>query len=253
MAAQRLLEEFAAGPGRVLIGGAAVGLLRGERVEDGPHPTHRRRHSRNGGGAGLGDRKRTGCELLWRIEDPRYRQSPACAGSPLGGGERRPEPAETVLDVYNAGAFEAIPFIELDSSPIKVGTPFGVLMRFRLIDMWTIQVLMELRATTSATPRRISMKCSRATKARPACSTRWCCPSRRGSRPGRPTSAGLKTQNSPWKEGGSREGEPLLTPVLPRRRLRMRPERVPPVRRRSAALFTRHQYDGRHSHHRRQD
>ena len=143
---QRLLEEFAAGPGRVLIGGAAISLLRGERVEDSriqliavdTLETVAEQVSAIG--------KRAGYELYWRIEDPKIPTEPRLrrltVSVQVGGGQSR---RETVLDVYNAGAFEAIPFIELDSSPIKVGTPF-VLMRFRLIDMWTIQVLMELRA-----------------------------------------------------------------------------------------------------------
>ena len=48
---------------------------------------------------------------------------------------------DAIMDIFNSATFEAIPYTKIGN--FKVGIPF-VIMRFKLIDMWTMQLLISL-------------------------------------------------------------------------------------------------------------
>jgi hypothetical protein len=176
-----LYEKFAVGPGRVLIGPAAVQMLRLElRPELRPEPRPELRPEYDS----LFDyriqlvtiepldseakelarlAKLSGLELQWAVHDPKIPTDPRLrrlTAYIAGSAQERREP---VLDIYNAAAHELVPFVTAqallrDSSSgrgkwhppaaMKVGTPF-VLLRFRLADIWTIQVLLHMKSLAS--------------------------------------------------------------------------------------------------------
>jgi len=166
-----LRDKFAAGPGRVLVGPAAVALLAGgppggrlQIVTGNPLDAEAREITELA--------KRAGVEVHCAVNDPKIPTDPHLRRLTVHiveGRERR----EPVFDAYNAAAHELVPYVTVgaaaaaktggrrarrdrgrppetaqeahDSAPVslKVGTPF-VLMRFRLADMWTMQVLMRM-------------------------------------------------------------------------------------------------------------
>lgn len=217
-----LRDEYGGGPGRVLIGAAALALLGGrdsagvarlQFVTDAPLEGEAREIAAIA--------RRAGAEVEWAINDPKVPTDPRLRRltvKVVEGRDRR----EPILDVYNAAAHELVPYVahglaerarlgglasgvppgaapepELgpeslgaasgaasgavptpavvvsggrargrprrpagDRGPataedagagrappasLKVGTPFA-LMRFRLVDLWTMQVLMRLGA-----------------------------------------------------------------------------------------------------------
>jgi hypothetical protein len=137
---RRLLEDFCRGLGRVLVGAEALALTAG-----GPpgrlqvvsaEPLERE------AAAAAAIAARLGYETAWRIDDPQLPTEPRLRRMTLHvvlDRNRR----EAVLDVYNAAAFELIPYRMVNG--LRVGTVF-VLMRFRLIDMWTLLLLIQMRA-----------------------------------------------------------------------------------------------------------
>jgi len=173
-----LQEKYITGPGKVVIGPLAIALIAGKE----PAANDRLQVVT---AQSLEDEARkiaavaltVGVEVQWTLNDPkiptdaRMRRLTVYAQT----GKRR----TPVLDVYNAANYEAVPFITLGqlrkpsnvlgsgsdvivtggrdrrnrNSPrrfkapaeLKIGTPF-TLMRFRLADMWTIQILMQMDA-----------------------------------------------------------------------------------------------------------
>ena len=122
-----LRDEFAAGPGRVLVGGAAAALL---RPSGAPGPDS---GAKSGGGepprlqviseGGLDTEAaevvalaaRGGAAIQWAINDPRVPTDPRLrrltvylAGGASGHRDRIP-----VLDVYNTGGHELVPYVPL--------------------------------------------------------------------------------------------------------------------------------------------
>ena len=146
-----LRDQYAAGSGRVLIGPAAIALLTSRPVAG----AERLQVITTGlldtdAGEITAMAQRAGAEVAWRIEDPkcpvdmRLRRMTVYLVHAGSAGKRR----EPILDVYNSGAFDLIPCTTVAAGPhggpaLKIGTPF-VLMRFRLIDMWTMQVLLRM-------------------------------------------------------------------------------------------------------------
>jgi hypothetical protein len=161
-----LRNKYAAGAGRVLVGSAAIALLTGRNVAGGDRlqvVTAGRLEDDAQEIAALAEAD--GLEILWKIDDPkiptdlRLRRMTVHA---VAGGRREP-----VLDVYNSAAFDLVPYVLLGPATggrkserkswhsykkvggpappagLKIGTPF-VIMRYKLIDMWTMQVLMNM-------------------------------------------------------------------------------------------------------------
>ncbi len=152
------LLKWAGGPSRVLVGCAAVAMV----ASQGPggtkqsHPTPRTgpaSHLQVVSATRLETEAeelatlahRLGVEIQWTISDPNIPTDPRLrrmSVHALFGGQR-----ELVLDVFNAAEYELVPYsASVDASvdaSIKVGTPF-VLLRFRLADMWTMQVLLKM-------------------------------------------------------------------------------------------------------------
>jgi tetratricopeptide (TPR) repeat protein len=169
-----LCARFVAGPGRVLIGPLATALFRGESPSFGriqlvaaaPLETEARE------AAALA--QENGLEVRWAANDPGVPTDPRLRRLTLYllEGARR----EPVLDLYNAAAHEPVPYVVADAlkkggarrahrgathhprrdvrrlgppaalpAATKVATPFAV-MRFRLADMWTLQIMLRMGA-----------------------------------------------------------------------------------------------------------
>jgi hypothetical protein len=147
----------------VLIGSAAIALLTGKRVA-GEERLQVITAGRLEGDAQeiVATMRAAGYEAAWKIEDPKIPMNTRLRRMTvhlIAGGRR-----EAILDVYNSAAFDLVPYTVLAATlggragrergpragrergppaTLKIGTPF-VLMRYRLIDMWTIHVLMRL-------------------------------------------------------------------------------------------------------------
>jgi hypothetical protein len=195
----RLRGEYATGPGRVLVGPAAVALVAPGRPGAGPRGRGRLQvvaagelEAEAGKVAALA--REEGLEAQWTQNDPKIPTDPRLRRLTVHvvQGARR----EPILDIYNAAAHELIPFAtlgeggELMGSPagedgdgraeggrrgpgagarrrpgpteggpagLKIGTPFA-LMRFRLADMWTMQVLMRMKAVDAAYGRSVLLE-----------------------------------------------------------------------------------------------
>lgn len=169
---QILRDKYAAGPSRVLIGPAAIALLTGKSVA-GEERLQVITAGRLDGDAQeiVALAKAAGVEVAWKIDDPKIPTDPRLRRMTVHAvlGRRR----EPLLDVYNSAAFDLVPYVTLASAALwprarpkaqqggrarrekppaaasgppatlKIGTPF-VLMRYRLIDMWTLQILMQM-------------------------------------------------------------------------------------------------------------
>jgi hypothetical protein len=169
-----LRDKYAAGPSRVLIGPAAIALLTGKSVV-GEDRLQVITAGRLDGDAQeiVALAKAAGVEVAWKIDDPKIPTDPRLRRMTVHAvlGSRR----EPILDVYNSAAFDLVPYVTLASAALwpkaasdkragaasrrvhrekapatsgppatlKIGTPF-VLMRYRLIDMWTLQILMQM-------------------------------------------------------------------------------------------------------------
>jgi hypothetical protein len=154
------LERYVAGPGRVLIGSMAIALLGQESASAAAHggPDGHKRPSKASrlqavvtGGMAEETRaiaelaKRASADVSWTEHDPkipgdtRLRRLTVYVATPNG--------REPVLDLYNAAGHELVPYTaaQVRGQTWKIGTPF-VLMRFRLADMWTMQMLLRMGA-----------------------------------------------------------------------------------------------------------
>jgi hypothetical protein len=153
---QALFTHYVPGPGRVLIGPLAVALLTGAREPGRAGGDASRPQVVSVGSveadtreiAALGERVKV--EVQWDVHDPkipgdmRMRRLTVYA---VVAGRREP-----VMNVYNSAEHELIPFLRVKNKHVshdkkdahyKIGTPF-VLLRFRLVDMWIIQVLLRM-------------------------------------------------------------------------------------------------------------
>lgn len=165
-----LRDKYVTGPSRVLIGPSAIALLTGKSVA-GEERLQVITAGRLDGDAQeiTALAKAAGAEVAWKIDDPKIPTNPRLRRMTVHivvGGRREP-----VLDVYNSAAFDLVPYVTLapparrggrarrerpaetpaDRGPpatLKIGTPF-VLMRYRLIDMWTMQVLIQMGAVNA--------------------------------------------------------------------------------------------------------
>jgi len=164
-----LRDKYAAGPSRVLIGPAAIALLTGKSVVGEERLQVITAGRLDGDAQEIVElAKAAGVEVAWKIDDPKIPTDPRLRRMTVHAvlGRRR----EPILDVYNSAAFDLVPYVTLASAALwpgaasrrggrarrekapatsgppatlKIGTPF-VLMRYRLIDMWTLQVLMQM-------------------------------------------------------------------------------------------------------------
>jgi hypothetical protein len=169
-----LRDNYANGPGRVFIGPAAIEILTGKKVPGSERLQVITTGQLDGDAQEILDLAQSiGITISWKIDDPKL---------PLISHIRRmtihvikDEQKEPILDVYNSAAFDLIPYFivsptsqikrqlsathgkrvankkhtrsaQQDLGPplsLKIGTPF-VLMRYRLIDLWIIQILMKM-------------------------------------------------------------------------------------------------------------
>lgn len=171
-----LRDKYANGPGRVFIGPAAIEILTGKKVAGSERLQVITAGQLDGDAQEILDLAQSiDITISWKIDDPKL---------PLISHIRRmtihvikDEQKEPILDVYNSAAFDLIPYftapptsqikkqlstahvkrlanrkhtryVQQDPGPplsLKIGTPF-VLMRYRLIDLWIIQILMKMGA-----------------------------------------------------------------------------------------------------------
>jgi hypothetical protein len=153
-----LLNKFAAGPSRVLVGSAAISLLLEEKT-----PTEGQLQVITAGRLEseaeeiVALAKASGAEVSWKIDDVKVPTEPRLQRLSLSvvvGGRREP-----IIEVYNAAEFDLVPYTTLGANSrlgpeapprtLKIGTPF-VLMRYQLISLWTIQVLSRMGAVAAA-------------------------------------------------------------------------------------------------------
>jgi hypothetical protein len=154
-----VLSKFAAGPGRVLVGSAAVDVLAGRsRRADGRIRLVTVMPLEAEAAELEGLAKAMGLTVAWRIEDLRLPTEPRMRRLMvrLSGGARA-----LLLEAYNSAAFELVPFTATPRlggrrraserrgerrserpGALKIGSPF-VLMRYQLIDIFHVQVLMK--------------------------------------------------------------------------------------------------------------
>lgn len=177
-----VINRFAAGSGRILVGYAAILMLTGRGA-----PPDRDRiqvvtvsNLESEAKELTALAKTFGISVSWKIDDPKIptavRMRRMVVHTTHSGNR------ESVLEVFNSASFEAVPYVTLatlgslkthfdgaesprqprrsaplpvaaaDEAPppltLKIGTPF-VLMRYKLIDMWTLQVLMRMNAIQS--------------------------------------------------------------------------------------------------------
>jgi len=145
-----LLNQFANGPGRVVVGTVAINLIRKQ-------PKSSRWRLQIVSADTLESEAQAVAAIVaqfnvsvtWRIDDPkiptdpRLRRMTFYAQTALGA-------RDPILDIYNAAQHDLIPYTSVrpnDSNlaMLKIGSPF-VLMRFRLVDIWTIQLLMQMKS-----------------------------------------------------------------------------------------------------------
>ena len=151
-----LRDKYVVGPGRVLIGPAAIALLTGKSGGRIQVITAGQLESDAQEITALA--KAAGFKVSWKVDDPKLPTEPRLRRMAVHVivGRRR----EPLLDVYNSAAFDLVPYVTLAATSkkpaegrgppvtLKIGTPF-VLMRYWLIDMWLIQVLMRMNAISA--------------------------------------------------------------------------------------------------------
>lgn len=147
---EKILELYVPGPGRVLIGENAIDLFRNQQINSDRIQVITTSALDNEAQEITIIAKKIGAEITWRIDEPNIptehrlrRLTVHCVTK----GRR-----DIIIDVYNSASFELIPFIihslvipSIRTVTIKIGTPF-VIMRYRLIDIWSIQILVQLGA-----------------------------------------------------------------------------------------------------------
>lgn len=137
------LMKYISGPGRVLIGPAAIAALVDKR-----QPGDERLQIITVTPLEQEAKEITALidgETVWKIENlkiPSDHRVQRLTVHMIVDGRR-----EALIDVYNSAAFDLIPYtvVKINHTDVKIGTPF-VLMRYRLIDMWTIQILIRMNA-----------------------------------------------------------------------------------------------------------
>lgn len=171
-----LLDHYAAGPGRVLVGPYAVAaMIGGGAAAQGRVQVVAAGSLEEEVRAAKAVVQRLGFSAEWATNDPKCpvdtRLRRATVYVTRVGGR------EPVLDIFNSAAHELVPYATVasweavrgdlrprtlrdgggekeagnvsnpDPALLKIGTPF-VLMRFLLTDMWTIQVLLRMGAVS---------------------------------------------------------------------------------------------------------
>lgn len=144
---QILWDKYVTGPGRVLIGPAAIAQLTKKTVAGEDRLQVITAGSLDGAAQEVAALAKTaGIEIAWKIGDPKIptdlRMRRMTVHTVIAG--RR----EPVLDVYNSAGYDLVPYLTIstrEGMAVKIGTPF-VLMRYRLIDMWTVQILVVMGA-----------------------------------------------------------------------------------------------------------
>jgi len=173
-----LRDRYATGPGRVVIGPVAVALMTGVPLKSDARLQVIAVSTLDSEARDIAAIAKTaGVEVQWTINNPNIPTDPRLRRmtvSAIAAGRREP-----ILDVYNTGAHEVVPYVLVNdvvtggrnrprtrdrsrghkrdrsqsgerapSGDLKLGTPF-VLLRFRLADMWTMQVLMRMKVVSA--------------------------------------------------------------------------------------------------------
>jgi len=155
-------DKFATGPGRVLVGPEAI------RIGGG-----------SGGRASSSGRlqvvavspvadeaeevatlaKSHGISVTWGINTPRIPSDSRMERLTVYIVHPHNRGREPILDIYNCGSYEAVPYrlakLSKNGPDIKIGTPF-LIMRFRLVDLWTIRILEKMNVIKSEYARTIT-------------------------------------------------------------------------------------------------
>ena len=144
-----LLNKYAAGPSRVLVGPVAIALLLAGDTPAGGRlqvvtASRLEGDAREITALAAG----SGAEVSWSIDDPKVPAEPRLRRLTVNvvvGGRREP-----IIEVYNAAAFDLVPYTTPDihgrpgpeppPRSLKIGPPF-VLMRYRRVDLWSPRVL----------------------------------------------------------------------------------------------------------------
>lgn len=143
----------------VLVGPVAAALMRGDAATGG-----RLQYVAEDDLGAVAERiagaaKRAGTEVTWTIADPLYPFEPRLRKLTVwrDAGGRRGAP---LVDVFNAAAFEAVPFVPAAAFPAagvpestRVGTVWAAL-RFRGVDWWTLECLARAGVIDAGSARR---------------------------------------------------------------------------------------------------
>ena len=145
-----MLEKFVRGTGRVVIGNAAsnpamiaqghhrVQLVTANRLKEEAEDLQRLAATHS-------------IKISTAINDPSVPIDPRLqrlTGYVLTGDGKR----EAFINIFGAGQYELIPWVE--KAGVRVGTPI-VVMRFRLVDIWTIQLLLHIKSITAGYARSV--------------------------------------------------------------------------------------------------
>jgi hypothetical protein len=159
-----LCNRYATGPGRVVIGPVAVSIMTDSLLTHGARLQVIAVSSLESEARDIeAVAKQVGVEVQWTVNNPNIPTDPRLRRmtvSVITAGHREP-----ILDVYNVGSFEIVPYVLVKevvrggrkplkpsiepSGDLKIGTPF-VIMRFRLADIWTMQVLMRMKVVSAS-------------------------------------------------------------------------------------------------------
>lgn len=137
--------KYITGPGRVLIGPAAVecltsGNLSNQRKFDVITSSSLETDIQEINALA----KRVGAEISWKIDDPRLPSEPRLRRMTVHVTSR--DRKDLVLNIYNSAAYDTIPYTEVGN--ICCGTPF-VIMLYILIDIWIILTIHSMSVITT--------------------------------------------------------------------------------------------------------
>lgn len=153
-------DKFATGPGRVLVGPEAIRIGSGGRAGTGARlqvvavsPVADEAEEV----AALA--KAHGISVTWGINTPRIPSDSRMERLTVYVVHPHNRGREPILDIYNCGSYEAVPYrlvkLSKNGPDIKIGTPF-LIMRFRLVDLWTIRILEKMNVIKSEYARAIT-------------------------------------------------------------------------------------------------
>lgn len=145
-----VINQFARGTGRVLVGRASFDPVAATRSNVRIQIVTANRLSEE-----AGDLTRLASthsvKIETKINDPKVPIDPKLLR--LTGHVKLDDgKSEAFIDIFNTGYYELVPWV--DKAGFRVGTEF-VLMRFRLVDLWTVQLLIQMKKITTGFARNV--------------------------------------------------------------------------------------------------